>query len=116
MNRTLRASALTALLFLAVFAGTGLARAEDNGCLDALKAVLKAGFAKADAMVGALEAFAREHNLPMKAIEVGPASRRVKRLVVGLDIKNEALMKAYRERFNLTANVGGEVKGTLALE
>lgn len=63
-----------------------------------------------------LMAFAIEHNLETRVLELGPADRKIKRLFVAIDIKNEALMKAYYERFNLDTPINAQVAGTLVLD
>ena len=63
-----------------------------------------------------LAKFAAENALPSRWVEVGPPERRVKRLLVGVDIGNEAMMNAYLQRFNLDKSLGKTVAGTLVLE
>ncbi len=61
--------------------------------------------------------FAAVHHLPTRVIEVGPPERRVQRLVVALNAKDEDLMEAYREKFNFRNSPGKEeVNSTLVLE
>lgn len=60
--------------------------------------------------------FAQEHNLPVRYLEVGPADRKIQRLFVAVDVANEALMQAYRDRFNLDTPIGDKGAGTLVLE
>lgn len=62
-----------------------------------------------------LEAFAKENNLPIKIVEFGPPERRVKRLMVGLDITDQSLVEKYLSRFNLDEGKNG-LGGVLPLE
>lgn len=85
-----------------------------NACADLFTEKQRKEFAPAVETVQAVEAFAREHNLPTQIVEVGPHG--AKRLLIGLDIANEALMSAYRKRFNLETQVTEQTPGALVLE
>lgn len=61
------------------------------------------------------EEFAAEHNLPMQVLDVGPAQMGRKRLFIGLDHTNQALMEAYYKKFNKDTAGTGDVAGTLPL-
>lgn len=60
--------------------------------------------------------FALEHNLPWQWVETGPAERRTRRLYVGIDHDNAALVQAYADAFNLNTPTGPDSAGTLVLE
>ena len=65
-----------------------------------------------------LAMFATRHRLPSQWFEFGPGDRKVKRLMVALDINNETQMAAYRETFNLATPLAKSDpgSGTLVIE
>lgn len=65
-----------------------------------------------------LAKFAAKHNLPYRWHDFGPSDRKIRRLVVAVDINNEPLMKEYRDLFNLTQKLSPGIKkgGTLVIE
>ena len=67
-------------------------------------------------MAAKLIDFAELYSLPLKTIEVGPTNRRVKRLMVGLDVTDAKLVKAYLSTFNIDTPVGANTAGTIAIE
>lgn len=70
------------------------------------------------ATVELLSKFASQHNLPYRWHDFGPPDRKIRRLVVALDINNEALLNEYRQLFNLNQNLTKTAKGsgTLVIE
>jgi len=70
------------------------------------------------ATVELLAKFASDHKLSYRWHEFGPADRKVKRLVVAIDINDQNVMKAYRELFNINKqSIKGEKEsGTLVIE
>lgn len=70
------------------------------------------------AVLQTLAKFAADHQLPFRWHEFGPLDRKIKRLIVAIDIKNETLMDAYRKRFNLDTpiNPADPQSGTLVIE
>ncbi len=70
------------------------------------------------ATIHALSEFAAKNKLPFKWHDFGPTDRKVRRLVVAVDIQNVKLMKAYREAFNLDQPVIAKQadSGTLVVE
>jgi len=70
------------------------------------------------ATVELLARFAADHKLPYRWHEFGPADRKVKRLVVAIDINDQSVMKAYRELFNINQQTikGDKNSGTLVIE
>jgi len=74
-------------------------------------------YSQASILVRDVESFAKEHKLPTKVIEFGPPERRVKRLMVRLDITDEKLLEAYRKRYNLhTPLENDKIGGNLVFE
>ena len=70
------------------------------------------------ATVELLSKFASKHNLPYKWHDFGPEDRKIRRLVVALDITQPELLKEYREIFNLDQQLTNKNKGsgTLVIE
>lgn len=66
-------------------------------------------------MITMAEAFAAEHNLPFQILEVGPGQMGRKRLFIGIDHTNQALMEAFYKKFNRETAGTGDVAGTLPL-
>jgi hypothetical protein len=68
--------------------------------------------------VVALSQFAAKNNLSYIWHDFGPTDRKVRRLVVAVDIQNEKLMDDYRAAFNLDKSVikGQKESGTLVIE
>jgi len=103
-------------VFSFIFTFSAELKAEDS-CAELIK-VLTFGQKSIPALkestlvVKRLENFAKANNLPMKVLEVGPSNRRVKKLFVGLDMTDEALVEKYLKEFNLE----DKKDPTLALE
>ena len=82
-----------------------------------IRAVIRAELPKTsrtESVEGLLK-FAEDFELPFKWLEMGPEDRKVKRLFVAIDVTKPAVLKAYRDRFNLDTKIGTG-GGTLALE
>lgn len=65
-----------------------------------------------------LAEFAEKYKLPYQWVDFGPSDRKIKRLLVAVDITNEPLMTAYRDTFNLDTplNKTKSKSGTLVIE
>jgi len=85
-------------------------------CRGILQASRNKGFETGALTNEAVQEFAIAHHLPMRVIEVGPLERRVQRLVVGLDMTDEALMKDYYEKFNFRKSPKEGIAASLVLE
>lgn len=68
------------------------------------------------AMINSLLTFAAKYDLDERIVEVGPPQRRLKRLVVGLDIRRQDVVAAYLKEFNMENEVSGGPVRTLSLE
>ncbi len=77
---------------------------------------LKATYESTFRMVSKLEKFAKEHQLPMQILEVGPEERKVQRLFVALDVNQPELMTAYLKKFNFDDAIDDSGVRTLPLE
>lgn len=67
-------------------------------------------------MLHALLDFAEKHHLDERVVEVGPPNRRLKRLVVALDVSNRELVRDYMATFNLDQPIDSAQDRTLSLE
>jgi len=67
-------------------------------------------------LVGELKAFAKEHNLPVRVLKMGPPERQVDRVFVGLDFTDKKLEQAYLEKFHLEGPQKETLKGVLPIE
>jgi len=110
-----RASATFFLLLLVLFPYRALPIASD-GCIKDLVAIAEKKYPHTLDEINALQAFAKEYNLPTKVLQVGPPERRVTRFFVGLDATNPKLLEEYRKRFDLNTAVGPTTPGTIPLE
>jgi acyl-CoA hydrolase len=112
--------ALTVALSVALSGGTSnVARADGPKCSAFFEGAAEAHAAMLPERTGItreLAKFAAENKLPFRWLEVGPPERRIKRLFVGIDATNSALVDAYLKRFNLDQPLDNGVAGTLALE
>lgn len=64
-----------------------------------------------------LAEFAATNGLPFKWVEFGPADRKIKRLLVAVDVTNERLMTEYRQTFNLDTSLSTQKPAsTLVIE
>ena len=70
----------------------------------------------AQAMATEVLAFAVKHDLPLRVVEVGPAEKRFKRLLVAIDSNQKEVMEDYVRTFNLTKSVAKTDTTTLAIE
>lgn len=68
------------------------------------------------AFIRKLLSFAARHGLDERIVEVGPESRRLKRLVVALDVRNEQLVKDYLAEFNIKTDIDSSSTRTLSIE